>query len=172
MNQYFLAVILLAQLFFSKADDTGFASHPYHVSATEIEYNHIEKTLEISSKIFMDDFENVLSKLYKTKIDFTDVVNKMHTDSLVKKYITSHVAVRTNGRLMPLRLYGWEADKEVVYVYTVAAATQFDRTDIMVENTILYDLFIDQMNIVHFIIGKERKSFKLNFPERKWQFGF
>ena len=142
------------------------AIHPYHVSATEIEFNAGEKRLEISSRIFTDDFEAVLRKIYKTPVDFADKSLKTQMGELVKRYITTHLAVRTNGKLMPLQLYGWEQDREAVNVYTTAGAPYFDAKNITVENTILYDLFDDQMNIVHFIVAKERQSSKLNFPER------
>lgn len=155
---------------FDKKKDVEF--HPYHVSATEIEYDAKEKRLEISSKLFTDDFEAVLTKLYKVKSDFANKNLKPQMDELVRKYITTHLAIRTNGRLLPLQLYGWEQDSESVIVYTTAVANVFDEKNITVENTILYDQFNDQMNIIHFIIGKERKSSKLNYPERKLQLSF
>ena len=41
--------------------------HPFHVSVVEINHNATDKTLEISCKIFTDDFEKVLAQNYKTK---------------------------------------------------------------------------------------------------------
>ena len=43
--------------------------HPIYVSVTEIEHNAKDKTLEISCKIFTDDFEKTLSQAYKTYVD-------------------------------------------------------------------------------------------------------
>ena len=146
--------------------------HPYHVSATEIEYNAAEKRLEITSKIFTDDFEDVLEKIYKTRADFADKNFKKQMDELVKRYITTHLAITSNRALMPLQLYGWEQEGEAVYVYTTANAARFSAKNITVENIILYDLFDDQMNIVHFIVGKERKSSRLHFPDRKLNLKF
>jgi hypothetical protein len=162
-NKWFIGLIFIT-LFPIHANVTA---HPYHVSATEIEYNVSEKRLEISCKIFTDDFESALNKVYKTKMDFSDAKSKTQLDDLLKKYITTHLAVRSNGKILPLQLFGWETDREAVFVYVTASATDFDVKNITVENTILYDLFTDQMNIVHFIIGKERKSEKLDYPERE-----
>src|SRR6476661_2375693 len=36
------------------------APHPFHVSTTEINHNATDKTLEISCRIFTDDFESCL----------------------------------------------------------------------------------------------------------------
>ena len=50
--------------------------HPFYVSVTEINQNLKEKTLEISCKLFAEDFETTLNKDYKTTVDFTGVKSK------------------------------------------------------------------------------------------------
>ncbi|SDD23104.1 DUF6702 family protein [Niabella drilacis] len=160
-----LAVLLL----------TGFARavwHPFHVSASEIEYNSKTKRLEISTKIFTDDFESVLARVYKTPVDFSNKSRKSALDELVARYITTHLSIRSNGQVQRLKFFGWEVDHEAVYVYTTADATTFSTRNITVENTILYDLFGDQVNIVHFIVNGTRKSNKLAYPERKLEIRF
>jgi hypothetical protein len=57
----------------------GFA-HPVYVSITEVEYNTIEKSLEVSCKIFTNDFEKALSQHYKTPIDLLSGKNKAAMD--------------------------------------------------------------------------------------------
>ena len=47
--------------------------HPFHVSTTEINHNTSDKTLEISCKVFTDDFESALTKQYHTKADLSAV---------------------------------------------------------------------------------------------------
>ncbi|AHF16804.1 DUF6702 family protein [Niabella soli] len=164
--------LLVLSLLVTGGSFSSTALHPFHVSASEIEYNAKENRLEISSKIFTDDFEKVLERLYKTKADFNNKTLKPQMNGLVTQYITTHLSVRTNGRLLPLKFFGWEVDHEAVYIYTTAAAPNFDAKNITVENTILYDLFEDQLNIVHFIVNGNRKSSKLNYPERKVGFSF
>ena len=72
--------------------------HPFHVSVTEIEHNAGDKTMEISCKIFTDDFESILAKNYKTKVDLINPPNKSAMDTLVKKYILSHLSIKANGK--------------------------------------------------------------------------
>ena len=43
------------------------AAHPLFVSVTEINHNAADKNLEISCKIFIDDFEKTLTNIYHTK---------------------------------------------------------------------------------------------------------
>src|SRR5687768_6597088 len=43
--------------------------HPFFVSTTEINHNAADKNLEISCRIFTDDFETTLTKAYQSKVD-------------------------------------------------------------------------------------------------------
>ena len=54
--------------------------HPFHVSVIEINHNAVDKTLEISCKIFTDDFEKILAKNYKAKVDLINPPNKAAMD--------------------------------------------------------------------------------------------
>lgn len=145
--------------------------HPFHVSTTEIQHNATEKTLEISCRIFTDDFENVLGKIYKTKTDFSAPSMKATMDDLVKKYLPSHLQVTIDGKPAVIRVLGWEKESEAIYTYMeVADVAAVKKAEIV--NTVLYDLFDDQLNLVHFFVGGNRKSVKLNYPERKASFIF
>ncbi len=169
-NKWFFIVLLTGLISYSGRPVPDV--HPYHVSATEIEYIAGERKVEISSRIFTDDFEAVLSKLYKARIDFSNAAMKKEMNEWVKKYISTHLIVRSAGKGVPLTLFGWEQDHEAINVYTTAIFDKFDTKNITVENTILYDQFDDQLNIIHFIVEGKRKSTKLNYPDRKAVFSF
>jgi len=145
--------------------------HPLHVSTTEVNYNAKEKNLEISCRIFSDDFEAVLSKLYKQKTDLSNPALKVGMDELVKKYLVTHVQLRVNGKLVTMNYLGFEQDHEATNVYLevpkTAAVKSMDITD-----TILYDQFEDQMSIVHLVNGSVRKSSKILYPDRKFAANF
>jgi hypothetical protein len=147
------------------------AVHPFHVSVIEVAHNAGDKTLEISCKIFTDDFEKVLSKNYKAKVDLINPPNKAAMDSLVKKYLFSHLAIKTNGKPVNFTYIGFENDNEAAYGYievsNVAAVSRLD-----ISTTIMHDQFEDQMNIMHITVGGNRKSTKLNYPDRDAVFSF
>lgn len=144
--------------------NTGRVPHPFHVSVIEIEHNAGEKTLEISCKIFTDDFEKVLAQNYKTKVDLINPPNINAMDSLVKKYLFSHLTIKVNGRPVPFTYIGYENDKEAAYGY-IEGANVASLSNVEVSTNIMYDLFDDQMNIIHVKAGGGRKSTKLNYPE-------
>ena len=137
-----------------------------------MEYDAKSKRVEISTKIFTDDFEHVLAKLYKQKTDLSSQALRPQMTPLIEKYITTHLSLKNNNKILPLKLFGWEVDHEAVYVYTVANAPVFDPKNITVEKTVLYDLFDDQVNIIHFIYSGRRISNKLVYPDKKVQLSF
>jgi hypothetical protein len=64
--RYFIytCILFFSQSFLSTPKST---KHPIFVTVTEIEQNIKEKSVEISCKIFTDDFEKALRAAYKLK---------------------------------------------------------------------------------------------------------
>ena len=137
--------------------------HPFHVSVVEINHNATDKTLEISCKIFTDDFEKVLAQNYQTRIDLINPPDKKAMDTVVKKYIVSHLTVSADGKPGNLVYIGYERDAEAVYSYVqVENISSVKKLDIV--NKLMHDLFDDQINIMHVTVNGSRKSTKLDFP--------
>lgn len=145
--------------------------HPFHVSVVEINHNVGNKTFEISCKIFTDDFEKVLAQNYKTKVDLINPPNKPAMDSLVKKYIFSHLSIKAERKPVKLSYVGFERENEAVYGYVqVDNISSVKKVDVSVK--LMHDLFTDQINIVHVIVGGERKSTKLDYPATEASFSY
>src|SRR5258705_2874041 len=85
--------------------------HPFHVSVTEINHNAKDKTLEISCKIFTDDFEDALTKKYKTTVDLVKPKDKSAMDKLVSDYISNHLAIKTDDKPAMTNYIGFEVEK-------------------------------------------------------------
>jgi hypothetical protein len=147
------------------------AAHPFHVSVVEINHNATDKTLEISCKIFTDDFEKVLAQNYQTKVDLINPPNKAVMDTLVKKYVLSHLSISADGKPVLFSYLGFERDNEAVYSYAeadnIASVKKIDIT-----NNLMHDLFTDQINLMHVIVGGNRKSAKLDYPDKQASFSF
>ena len=146
-------------------------THPLHVCTTEIVFNSKQKSVEILCKLFTDDFENALRKQNTIKIDLTNPVLHNEMDVIVKKYIQNHLKITINDQKNTQKYLGYEIDREVVYVYMeIETAKPFEKINI--EDTILYDFFEDQMNIVHVEISDKHKSGRLNNPNSQLEFKF
>ena len=145
--------------------------HPFHVSVVEINHNANEKTLEISCKIFTDDFENVLKQNYKTKVDLINPPERRLMDTLVKKYLLSHLGFTVNDKSAGLSYIGFEHESEAIYGYLQASnIPSIKKIDIT--NSLMHDMFTDQINLIHMIEAGERKSTKLDYPSKSASFSY
>jgi uncharacterized protein DUF6702 len=145
--------------------------HPFHVSTTEINHNARDKVLEISCKIFIDDFESCLAKQFHVKTDLSAANMKSAMDSLVKKYLLAHLQIKADNKLAGLSYLGFEKDGEAANIY-LEVDNIVSVKKIAVVDSILQDFYDDQINIVHVIIGGNRKSTKLDYPNKDASFEF
>src|SRR5687767_3280711 len=88
------------------------ALHPFFVSVTEIQHNSKDRSLEISCKIFTDDFEKTLRQNYKTHIDLLNPRDKAVMDKLISAYIKKRLRIISDGALLNLQFIGYENDEE------------------------------------------------------------
>jgi len=139
--------------------------HPFHVSVVEINHNATDKTLEITCKIFTDDFEKVLAQNYKTKVDLTNPPDKKVMDSLVKKYVFSHLSIEVDGKNTGFTYIGFEKDNEAVLSY-IQTDNIVTLKKVEITNILMHDMFTDQVNIMHVIENGNRKSTKLEYPNK------
>lgn len=144
---------------------TGFRNngHPIFVSVTEINHNASNKTLEISCKIFTDDFEQTLRQQNKVKVDLLDPAYKKTMTILVNNYIQKHLQLKVDDKNVALQFLGFEQQEEGVTSYlqanNIATVKKLTVTD-----NILYESRPQQMQIIHVMVKGERKSSRLENP--------
>lgn len=139
--------------------------HPYHVGSVEINYNTKTKTFEISAKFFLDDLENSLNGKYNKTLHFGEEKSKAGLDQALENYFAEYFKLKSNNKFLKINYLGFEEDKESVNVYLESEATEMPKK-VETAVSLLYSFFDDQMNIVHIIVNGERKSSKLNYPDR------
>jgi hypothetical protein len=145
--------------------------HPFYISVTEINQNAQEKTLEISCKLFADDFEEALKKNYKTVVDLTSEKDKAALDKFIPDYINRHLALAVDGKPVKLTYVGFEKEKESAYCYFQAEnVPSVKKLDVNI--SILHDYSNRQINIVHAVVNGKRQSTKLDYPAKQAGFSF
>lgn len=148
-----------------------FASHPFYVSVTEMQYNAKTASLEISCKMFAEDFEDVLKQTYKTSVNLGNDKLQVQNNKWINDYILKHFSLTIDSKVAVLKFVGFEKEKESAYCYfEVLNVPAIKR--MTVNNTILYDYKQEQINIMHIIVNGNRKSTKLNFPANEVSFIF
>ena len=145
--------------------------HPFHVGVIEIQQNASTQSLEISVKLFTDDFEKGLSNRFKMPIDLINPSRHASMDSLVKRYIWENFSLTVGEKRFVGRYLGYEQEKEAVYAY-VEYPEIASLNGLEADCSILYETFSDQINIIHAIQRGERKSSKLSNPAHRVEFHF
>ena len=157
----FLFLLTLVFQSFSSAENF----HPYHVGSVEINYNSKSKTFEVTGRFFLDDLENGLSKKYGGSFHFNDEKYKARLNDALQKYCSEYLKLKADNKFLKVNYVGYEEDQESVNVFLESESVSSPKK-VEAAVSFLYNLFDDQINIVHMIVNGERKSEKLSYPNR------
>jgi len=146
-------------------------THPFFVCVTEVNHNAQEKTLEITCRIFTDDFEKVLTQKHKKAVHIAGERPDATLDQKISGYIKEHLSFKADDRDVAYTYLGFEKEEDVVYCFlqvsNIASVKKIESV-----NSMLHDLNENQINIMHVTVGGKRKSTKLDFPQTDASFEF
>lgn len=164
MKKYIIIALIIPSLM-------SFTLHKYYLSVTDVEYNAEAKSVQLITRIFYDDLEDVLNERYDKNFILSDRSDQEEIDTYLKKYLISKIKIRVNDELKKLQFVGkeYEDDYVVCYIETsrVDSITKFE-----IENELLIDLFPEQKNMIHTKIYKRQKSFLLTRESAKAMLNF
>lgn len=133
------------------------ASHKFYVSVTEIEHNQKEKSLQIISRVFTDDLENVLQQRYDPELRLGKKVETEGADEYISKYLKAKIQIEVDGAIVEARLLGKEYENDMTIFYIESPGVS-DFKRIKIKNSVLMDLFEDQKNLIHVAYKGKTKS--------------
>lgn len=134
--------------------------HKFYVSVTEIEHNVEAQSLQVISRVFTDDFENVLKARYDSSLRLGHDIETAGAEALIKKYLDQKMKIAVDGKEVSLDYLGKEYDNDMIIFYIeVAGIKNIDQ--IRVENSVLMDLFEEQKNLIHVQVRGKTKSMVL-----------
>ena len=145
--------------------------HPFYVSVTEIKENAKDKIMEVSCKIFTDDFEKTLRMHYSNKIDLLNPPDKAVANKLIKDYINKHLSISFDGKLQSLQYVRYEKNEEGMECY-FQINNPVIHSKVTVVNNVLFEYKPEQINIVHVTVRGKRQSTQLVNPNDRKTFNF
>ena len=149
-----------------------FLLHPFFISVAEITYDGKDKELEVSIRIFTDDFEKTLRQNYPAeKVDLLHSADVKTTGVIIKKYVANKFQVTLNGKKVPFEFVGYEQVEENTWCYFTIPFTDKIH-QVKVNNSLLYDYKKEQTNLHHVTINGTQKSSQLNYPDTDTRFVF
>lgn len=164
--KYKVALLLLVLVFSSFK-----AVHKYYVSVTEIEYNEKTGSLQIISRVFIDDFEDLLKKRYDPEVVLGSNFESPNAKEYIKKYTEQKLELNVDGKPVKLNYLGKEYENDMLVLYLeVPQVPQFKK--IRVKNTILMDMFEEQKNLIHVAYKNKTKSLILSSGSEEDQLNF
>ncbi len=134
--------------------------HKFYVSVTQVEYVKEKQSVQIITRIFIDDFEELLRKRYDENITLNVSKDESSIDAYIQKYLNTKIQIEINGNYKELTFLGKEYEDDIVYCYL--EITDIENIEsFKITNQLLFDLFEEQQNIVKTNINSRSKSFML-----------
>ena len=144
----------------------AFSSHKYYLSLTQIEYNKDHKSLEVIINVFMDDVELAINNEYDVDMRLTTKEELKGVDEYFKKYLRNNLKFFINNKAVQYNFIGKEYEGDLVYFYLEIELKE-DPLSLKVINTLLFDYFEQQQNVIKFKNGSKRQSKILSIDSNK-----
>tara|TARA_R110000868_G_scaffold1928_2_gene15122 strand:- start:2151 stop:2654 length:504 start_codon:yes stop_codon:yes gene_type:complete len=145
-------IILLVLPFFAFT-----TMHKYYISVTQVNYVEEKQSLQIISRIFIDDFENALRDHYDKNLILAEKDEPKEIESYIEKYLKENLIIKINNNDSKITFIGKEYDGDIIRCYLeVEDVNNIESFEI--SNKILFDLFADQQNIIKTKINSKQKS--------------
>jgi hypothetical protein len=138
----------------------GFTTHKYYVSTSLYNFNNESNSLQITLKVFKDDFANLFIKNEGIDLDKITDLNSLEIKSKISKYLLSNVSVYLDNNKKEIKYLGSDQNIDLIIFYLeIDNLSTFKQ--IKLKNTVLFELFENQLNIIHVKKEKEKRSFIL-----------
>ncbi len=154
-----------------------FMGHGYHVSVEEVHDIHISVTemkienqnVEIAVKIFKDDLFVALLKHFDQK-SIPEDLEQIKT--LIDQYVKAKLIIKNGREEVPLSFEGIEPGFDAIWCYFKISESSVGGISLTIENRLLFEIFDDQTNILHFESdsGKKAVTFERRTPSREVKF--
>ena len=136
----------------------GFSTHKYYVSTSLFNFTD-SNSLQITVRLFKDDFKEAFKKKYSINRVLTDQVlidSTFHSN--INNYFNSFLTVSFDGVKNKLNFLGLE-NKNEMFVFYLEIEKLPSFNVISLDNKLLFDLYSEQQNIIHVKKNGIKKSF-------------
>jgi hypothetical protein len=135
--------------------------HPIHVSVTEIEYSEKNKSLQITSRIFVDDLETAIrTRTKRESLDLLHLPAGQTLDQLVSTYLADHLRIKVDGKPAKINYIAHELDDAAIICYLEIENIKKLKT-LEVTDNVIHEVHNDQYNLVHITYRSPIKSYRL-----------
>lgn len=160
--KFFKTIILICSLSFLAFS----GMHDYYISITEIEYDENEKSLQIASRIFLNDFESALRNKYNKTFTFGGENESANLNQNIEDYLHEKIAIKINGNKTDFVFLKKDYDNDIIKCYLEINNVESIQT-IEISNKVMLDFIVEQQNIIKTRIYTKQKNFILTSQNSK-----
>jgi hypothetical protein len=137
----------------------GFVNHKYYVSTSLFSFND-SNAIEITIRVFKDDLNSLFEKQYSDQYKLSSDLDSPIIQSLISSYLEDNIGVYFDNIKYQPNFLGSKNKNDLIICYLEIEKIPISDS-IKIENNILFDLFLDQKNIIHVKKNNEKQSFIL-----------
>lgn len=146
-----------------------FVAHPVHIGYTHLDVDPVKKTVTVSHKILKDDFTLLFFHLYEKNIESRPGID-FTTEELriVNKYMQKHFIISAGNDTINLS-FQHKDDSEDSYLWMYYSGNLPDKSiqEITINNMLLFDINMDQTNLVILNYGNIQKGLRFDWQNNK-----
>ncbi len=141
------------------------ARHPIHLTVTELVYKPDQKSLQVMIKVFSDDLELALSKAPVDIVQLDDDKELENAKQFIVDHFRTHLSLKINNKRTDLNYVGAEFDDLSIWCYFEVKRIKKIES-IEVENTLFFEQFDDQKNVVQIKANDSQRTINCTKRER------
>ena len=134
--------------------------HEFYVSVTQVDYIKEKQSVQIMTRIFIDDFEDLLRQRYDKNIILNEGKDETVIDTYIEKYLINKIQIDINGTFKNFTYLGKEYEDDIVYCYLEIIGIETINS-FKITNRLLFDIYEEQQNIIKTNINSKNKSLML-----------
>ncbi|HEY0046803.1 MAG TPA: DUF6702 family protein [Flavobacterium sp.] len=139
---------------------SSFTAHKFYVAIFQMNYASDKKSLEITSRIFVDDLNDAFKERYKRKFEFEQQNVPTEDLDLLKKYFKDNLIINVNDKPQHLNLISLEMESNVLICY-ISVKNVPRVKSLRIKNEILADYVTEQQNIIQTNINGTKRNLLL-----------
>ena len=132
--------------------------HPYYVSTMEIDYRPNRSALQITIRVFTDDWQLMINTVYDQDLRLDPDSDAAQTVIHSSDYLQKEIELKLNDtEVQPVFLGRDYQNDQIVFYLEVKDVAELKK--LAVSNSILFELLEGQQNIVRIKTPTKRKSY-------------
>lgn len=140
---------------------TSMSWHRFYVAIYQIDFVPQKKRVEITTRIFMDDLNDAVTKAYKKSTNIGTEKETPEDVVLLKKYLAENFKLSINGKPKAYSYLSSDVESNVVICYlSIKDVAKISSIDI--ENSILTEVHSEQQNIIQFNNNGKKQNLLLS----------